>query len=89
MAAHVLKQNPLKLARKEMMSVSDPVMEDPKASDLDPVQQELRKMVKEALGFEKVEDLTGKVYTAAFEPQAQVVLQDHEVGYSTFGVSLQ
>jgi len=48
-------------------------------------------MVKDELGLKGVEDLTGKVYTAIYEPQGKAVVQGLEVGhgYPAFGVSLQ
>jgi hypothetical protein len=80
--AHLVKQDLLKLARKEMRSVTEMV------PDSDPVQQELRKMIKDELGLKGVENLTGKVYTATYIPQGQVVVQRQEVGYPAFRVTL-
>ena len=89
--AHVVRQDFLKLARKGMRSVSEIVMANSEAPDSDPIQQELRNIVKDELGLKGVEDLTGKVYTAVYEPQGQAVVQGLEVGHSypAFGVSLQ
>jgi len=90
MAPCVGKQDLLKLAQEEMRSLNETIMEDSEARESDPVQQELRNMVKDELGLKGVKNLAANdIVNASNEPKGQVLVHPREaIGYPAFGVSL-
>lgn len=84
--AEILKHNPLNLARMKMKSIRETILAHSEAPGSDPVQLELRQLVKTECGLQGVHNHSGQ--TSAYEPpQVQVVVQQpqSEVGYPAFG----